>query len=386
MKLILVDPFVTRKSPSMRSIVDSLDVILDVFSEVEVHASECDWSHPKVHVNIIPQRFKRWVFHSADYNCRVNGLGIGRIPKKDEIVQVTGCLIPRADIRYMHFWNNALVEEAAKRPTFKLPPHKLLLAKIAARTEMRTVEKTDGTGAWWVVSRSIAEKIKEDASGSGEFQILPNVYDPERFNADVRSTWREKMREHYGFLPEEKVLVFSAFGHFERKGLLEAVEAVSILRKEGQPLRLLVLGGDQGTVSAFRKKVVSISDGVVFAGLVENMERHLSAADGLYFPSHFEAFSLAEIEAAAMGLRLYLTPHYGQEMILRDPVNGRLLPWDSAGMAKAIGEDLTLGRLGEFHTELGEAVDLPEYQNLLSGYYQDAVTRKQSALGKIPQS
>ncbi len=376
MKLVLVDPYVTRKSPSMRSVVDSLDVILDIFSEVEVIASECDWSHPRVNLRPIPQRFKSWTLHSADYNRRINRMGIGSGGNSKETVQVTGCLIPKADIRYMHFWNNALVEEVAVRPTFKLPAHKLLLAKIAARKERVTAMDPDRTGSWWVVSRSIADKIKEDAGGKGVFRILPNVYEPQRFNAGVRGEWRETMRNQYGFQPGEKVLAFSAFGHFERKGLLEAVEAVSILRKEGHPLRLLVLGGDESTVSAFRKKISAMSDGVVFAGMVSDMERHLSAADGFFFPSHFEAFSLAEIEAAALGLRLYLTPHHGHGMILRDPANGRLLPWESAGMAKIIAEDIERNLLGTFHNEIGEAVDLEGYKTLLHRCYSESIASR----------
>ena len=51
---------------------------------------------------------------------------------------------------------------------------------------------------------------------------------------------------------------------------------------------------------------------------------------------------------------MYLTPHYGHEMILREPDNGRLLPWEPDGMAAVIGDDMREGRFGNFHTELGE--------------------------------
>lgn len=376
MKLVIIDPFVSAKSPSMRSIVSSLDVILDIFSEVEVVASECDWDHPKVSFTRIPQRFKKWPLHSADFNRKVNRSGIAAKPESGSIVQVTGCITPRADIRYMHFWNNALLEEVAERPTFRLPPHKLLLSKLTSITERKTAANPDSTGHWWVVSRSISEKIREDANGKGEFRILPNEYNPTRFNSGVRTEWREQMRSHYQIHPEEKILVFSAFGHFERKGLLEAVQAIRILRDGGHQLRLLMLGGTPETLKAFKAKVRDFSEGIIFAGLVDHIERHLSAADGFFFPSHFEAFSLAEIEAAALGLRLYLTPHHGHGMILREPENGRLLPWDPHGMSAVIGEDLKNGRLGTFHSELGEAVDSTGYKTLLHRYYHESIAHR----------
>jgi glycosyltransferase involved in cell wall biosynthesis len=361
----------------MRSIVASLDMILDIFTEVEVFATECDWSHPRVKFRKIPQRFKKWALHSQDYTRKLRSMKAGGRGARDEVVQVTGCYVPQADIRYMHFWNNALVQEMSARPSFKLPLLSRVQAVIHARTERTVARNPDNTGAWWVVSRSIAEKIKRDAGGNGVFHILPNVYDSGRFNASVRMEWREKMREHYGFHPDEKVLVFSAFGQFERKGLLEAVQATHIMRQNGHPIRLLVIGGTAETIKTFRRKALPYLKAVVFAGLVDNVAQHLSAADGLFFPSHFEAFSLAEIEAAALGLRLYLTAHHGHEMILRDPLNGRLLPWGPAGMAGIISEDVTSGILGTYHAEIGEAVDSEGYGSLLYKYYMETISQNE---------
>jgi len=50
-----------------------------------------------------------------------------------------------------------------------------------------------------------------------------------------------------------------------------------------------------------------------------------------------------EIEAAAMGLPLLLTPHHGSEMILKDGVNGLVLPFDAAGIAAIIVNGIRMG-------------------------------------------
>jgi len=378
MKLLVIDPHVTHKSPSMRAWVEALPVVRGLFDEIEIWASECDVAvGDGVVWRRVEQRLPTWTLHALDYQRRVRQMLRALPPASERLVQVTGCMVPEADIRYIHYWNSALLEErAARHRNFPLPLRAQFIAQLAARQEAAAVQHARRTDHWWVVSRALAQRIA--ASGAtGQFDILPNQYDPGRFNHAVRNEWREPLRSHYGFQSGELVLAFSAFGHFERKGLRQAVEAVECLRCLGHPLRLLILGGSPATVRRFRKTLSPTQqDGCVFAGLVDHIERHLAAADGLLLPSHFEAFSLAEIEAAALGMRLYLTAHYGSEMILREPSNGRLLPWDPTGMAAVIAQDIVAGRLGQTHHEMGEALTKNSYQTRLRTLYQQAVTAK----------
>ena len=382
-QLLIVDPYVNSGSPTMRGIVASLDVLVELFDRIEVWATECDWSHPKVSLRRVPRPLKPWALHAHYYAHTVNRWARELPADPKRLVQVSGCLLPCADIRYIQFWNQLWIEESRKRPQISLTMLSGLQSRIAARAEAEVLRNAGSTGEWWVVSRALADRIQALGGGGGTFSILPNQYDPERFNRSVRDEWRESMRGHYGFQPHERVLVFSAFGHFERKGLRQAVEAVELLRQRGHPLRFLILGGSPETLRRFRKTLSPAQqEGCIFAGLVDHIERHLAAADGLLFPSHFEAFSLAEIEAAALGLRLYLTPHYGSEMILREPSNGRLLPWDPAGMAAVIARDLADGTLGQAHHELGEAITRQHYGERLRSLYQDAIRRKHA--GQFP--
>jgi len=381
MKLTVIDPNVTRRSPSMRAWVDAFPAVRELFDEVEIWASECELEQGGgVSWRPIPQRVPTWRLHALDFQRRASAMLRASDDRAGRLVQVTGCMVADADIHYIHFWNEALLEERAKRAgDFPLGWPQRISAGLAARRERRVAARSAPDRAWWVVSRSLAERI-ERGGASGCFRVLPNQYDPARFHPEVRASWRERARERHGIGADEKLLVFSAFGHFERKGLGLAARAVARVRERGHPLRLLVLGGSAETIEVFRKRHRGDLSGVVFAGMVDEIEQHLAAADGLLFPSHFEAFSLAEIEAAALGLRLYLTPHYGSEMILRDPLNGRRLPWDPDGMAGVLIEDLEAGRLGEFHRELGEALDPPGYREALLGLYREALERKRASL------
>jgi hypothetical protein len=51
--------------------------------------------------------------------------------------------------------------------------------------------------------------------------------------------------------------------------------------------------------------------------------------------------ALVEVEAAACGLPLFLTPHHGSEMVLRDRLNGRLLEFDADAIARVLTEFVT---------------------------------------------
>ena len=381
MKLLVIDPYVTASTPTMRSWLGAFPQFEDLFTSIEIWASKCDLEETgKVTWRRFPQRFPMWSLHALDFQRRVFAKMKNTVGTPDTLVFTTGCNAPVADIRYIHYWNTAMLEEQRKRPdSFKLRTHHKLVAKAVAGTERETVGNPSSTGWWWSVSRSISERIKGEGAG-GEFRTLPNPYDPARFNPSTRILWRDTMRSHWGIGDGEIVFVFSSFGHFERKGLPQAAETLTLLQKEGHPVRFLVLGGSPASIRRFKSHARS-SDAIdlgicIFAGIVTDIERHLSAGDALIFPSHFEAFSLSEIEAAALGLRLYLTPHYGSEMILREPENGRLLPWDTFGMADAISRDIVDGRLSKTHSQMGEAIDADRYAEQVRHLFLEAIDAK----------
>jgi glycosyltransferase involved in cell wall biosynthesis len=192
------------------------------------------------------------------------------------------------------------------------------------------------------VSDSVGEEVRKRTRSRVRVETFPNSYDETRFNLAVRGTYREAMRTELGYAPGATVFCFVSTGHYGRKGFWLAVEALTAARAAlpERDVRLLVVGGSVPTVERLRTQTEERFPGsarwVHFAGMQPAVEKYYAASDAFLFPSYFEAFCLAEIEAAACGLPLLLTPHHGSEMILRDGKNGRLLSFDPGVMGGQI--------------------------------------------------
>ncbi|MBX3741152.1 MAG: glycosyltransferase [Akkermansiaceae bacterium] len=381
-RLLIVDSSVSARSPTMRSWLAAAPAVLPQrFDEVEIWGFHCELNESWVKWRRITPVTKRWAIQSIFYDLKVRKM-MNRTSdryRSETLIQCTGTHLPKTDVRYIQFWNTAYAEAALERPDFLRLPLKDRIVGPLLRREERLSLLPGRTGEWWCVSRGISAPIIRDSTVAPIIRYLPNAYNSARFNQNHRESIRHEMRSHYHFKDDDIVFSFSAFGHFERKGLRQAAQAVASLRASGHPVRLLVLGGKPGTIRSFRASLSRLgidAGGLHFAGLVPDMEKHLSAADAFFMPSHFEAFSLAEIEAAALGLRLYLTAHPGHEMILREGTNGRLLPWEPAGMAAILGEEIRSGIIRIPHREIGEALNADAYAAAMAANYDAAIRRK----------
>jgi len=227
-------------------------------------------------------------------------------------------------------------------------------------------------------SESIADAVRERVHPAALVDALPNGYDETRFNAAVRERWRAAMREKLGFSSTDTVFAFLSTGHYERKGFWLAVDALALVRSrdERTDLKFLVIGGTEAALAQLRSQLEArhsgFSEWVIFVGQQPRVEEYLAAADAFLYPSYFEAFCLAEIEAAAMGIPLLITPHYGSEMILKVGINGLLLEWDPALIAEKICRFILLGPTA-FKLDTGGALTRAEYARSLLAFYSKSL-------------
>jgi glycosyltransferase involved in cell wall biosynthesis len=239
---------------------------------------------------------------------------------------------------------------------------------------------------WWspalrvalAVSDSVAAEVRLRVRPTVKVETLPNSYDETRFNPNVRARYRDAIRTALGYNANDQVFCFVSTGHYRRKGFWLAVEALALVQRTdaGKHAKLLVVGGSDSAVSALQRKAAAnfpgSEDWISFVGMQKEVEKYYAASDAFIFPSYFEAFCLAEIEAAACGLPLLITPHHGSEMILRDGVNGRLLSFDPKLMSGEIGEFLQKGVPG-FQPGAGRGLTRAEYTAALCRTYAGTV-------------
>lgn len=231
------------------------------------------------------------------------------------------------------------------------------------------------------VSDSIGAEVRARCHLGAVVDTLPNSYDETRFNPVTRTRWREAMRTELGFGTRDFVFVFVSQGHHRRKGFWLAVEALRRLRATGEQqlqARFLVVGGRPATVTALGSGLDQVAPDwrtwVRLTGAQPEVERYLAAADAFLFPSYFEAFCLAEIEAAALGLPLLLTPHHGSEMVLREDINGRYLDFDPAVMAGQIAGFMRTSNVATGRLPPG-AMTRAVYAEALSNFYRRCMVR-----------
>jgi len=161
--------------------------------------------------------------------------------------------------------------------------------------------------------------------GSSPVVNIPNAADTNKYKplqGAVRKEWR-----HANGLEEDDIIVAFAGGEWRRKGLRFAIEGIAGV-KEPQ-LKLFVAGTDP-ELALYERLAIDLgcADRVIFGEFRKDINLVLGASDIFLFPSWYEAFSLATLEAAACGLPIIATRINGTEDFIQPSVNGEFIEHD----------------------------------------------------------
>lgn len=184
------------------------------------------------------------------------------------------------------------------------------------------------------VSRGVAAELQKHYDiGPAKLRIVPNAADTDRFKPlsdGERNAWRETCQ-----VPQDQLIAIFAGGEWARKGLDFAIHAMGHLNDV--PLTLYVAGDDPDR-ARFQQMArdAGAADRIIFGGFRQDMPQALAAADLFLFPSWYEAFSLATIEAAACGLPVVATRINGTEDFIVPGQNGDFIEHDGAQIARVL--------------------------------------------------
>jgi len=191
--------------------------------------------------------------------------------------------------------------------------------------------------------------------GDALIRIIPNAADVNRFKPATQLQ-RAEWRRLNGIGKSDTIAVFVG-GEWRRKGLDLAIQALRQLPQKD--VKLLVLGKD-AEQPRFEKLAMEagIRDRVLFLGFRGDVAEAMAASDIFLFPSWYEAFSLATIEAAACGLPIVTTKINGAEDFVESGETGEFIEHDPKQIAAVLERLVVSGadrrRMGENSRKLVE--------------------------------
>lgn len=174
------------------------------------------------------------------------------------------------------------------------------------------------------VSAEVAGSIGERIGGQVPVRVVRNGID-----VDAKTpgeTDRVRCRSLLG-IPDE-VPVVGAVGVFRVQKRFDRWIEVAVAVRKRNPLVRFVLVGDGPLREELERQACEsgLGDALIFPGLQEDVTPYLAAMDLFLITSRHEGLPLALLEAMAAGVPVVSTAVGGIPEVVRDGVNGRLVP------------------------------------------------------------
>lgn len=154
--------------------------------------------------------------------------------------------------------------------------------------------------------------------GNRKYQIVPNGIDFKKFQFSEKE--REKVRNQLN-VRESEILIGNIGRLSLPKNHLFILELVSKICGNNQNVKLVIVGEGELEGSLKKRAIeLNIADKVIFYGYTKNSEALLSAMDIFLFPSLWEGFGIAAVEAQANGLCTLISDKVPQNVQISNTV------------------------------------------------------------------
>ena len=178
--------------------------------------------------------------------------------------------------------------------------------------------------------------------------IFKNAIDLERFkyNENVRKQYRTKL-----LLRDNQLAVCHVGNYTAAKNHEFLLEVISKLTKFRDCVLILVGEGDKNRTDRLKEQIdkLGIRDNVIIAGSRSDVAEILCASDVFTFPSIWEGFGIAALEAQANGLHTFVSDRVPKEIAASKLVH--FLPIDK-------GSEAWVDSLREFQYRREEVSDI----------------------------
>jgi len=190
-------------------------------------------------------------------------------------------------------------------------------------------------------------------------EVIYNGVDTDEFRDDRNAEQRRTLRGQFGFRDTDYVIGISALLRPE-KNHVQLVDAVAMLRRGGIPAKVLMIGdGEMREAIEARARELKVAGDVVIAGFQHDVRPYIAACDAMVLCSVTEAFSLAAIEAMALGRPIVHSDVGGAAEMILPGRNGYLFPvGDTAAMVDKLAilaDGAVARRMGRSAREMVES-------------------------------
>lgn len=189
--------------------------------------------------------------------------------------------------------------------------------------------------------RGKKEIVRHFGVSENRISVVYNGLDLSRFPMERKEEARGGFRNRFGMGEDETAFLFVGSG-FARKGVGTLVRAARRLAEKERPFRVILAG--KGNPGPYLREAGTARDRLVFCGPVKGIEEYFLGADVFVFPTVYDPFSNACLEAMAAGLPVITSGGNGASEILQDGRSGFVLddPMDDALLSDRMEDLLAL--------------------------------------------
>lgn len=181
---------------------------------------------------------------------------------------------------------------------------------------------------------AVSNKVKAEIEGSygvspEKIVVIPQGVDAEALRPPSRDRSRQ-VRDSLGLAPDDFIVTFVG-GDYRLKGLLTLLEAAKAVDRA---IRVIAVGVKPDAFLRAALTRAGIENRVTFVQRTSDPTPYFAASDCFVLPTHYDTFSLATLEAMAVGLPVIVSSAAGvtehltdglDSIVLKDPNDAQAL-------------------------------------------------------------
>lgn len=183
-----------------------------------------------------------------------------------------------------------------------------------------------------------AEQWRAQGLRARQDMVIYNGVDTQRFQDRATREDKAALRRQHGLAPQDYVVGLCAVMRPE-KAHGDLLLALAALQREGLPIKAWLIGdGPERAAIEQQIAALGLADTVRITGLVQDVRPIIAACDVMVLTSHaVETFSIAALEAMALGKPMVMTRIGGATEQVQPGENGLLYPaGDTAALAACL--------------------------------------------------